>query len=564
METFGVLPRDIITILKKTGIYSSFLVCSVLYSIFCTIPGFFKSGITSDSPFTSKVCIIVFIILNIISPVIDYIYTCKMKSIVNTVCSDFIKSSYNKYNSLSFESKNSEPAQYFRTKTFDAMNAVYQCVSWGLPEVLIIVSTTISTIYIFYVNDLGMWLFYIILLNILVYFFITASLQNTMTIDRENAETSRRENSSVITSYLPMFEVGSKSPEEMIEKETQIVLSWDESDRVWYAITAITNFTNKLVFIVFLFSPGNVLTFFLIASTIVSFSSCLQRGMSFLNAYQRSKISYGTYLKMWEGKTFESAPEKLEMQDEYWIERVDIPKRLTSDRFCIKSSDKILLKSPSGTGKTTLLNALTGKTSGVILDYGKPVNFRHQINEYFQNIKEKMPTDTITIRQHFNGEQNDDLIYQALYICKIDSWAQNVKEIDAGNRISLQKRENPITQLIKKLFKRSVAEKVTSEPKIEKNPLDIHIKNKLSGGEKTRLALATVVYKALQNPNSRWLILDEPESGLDPEVIYSILDNIFRTFSDKTIIIVSHLEGIDARHEWDHKLTIVDKVLKFL
>lgn len=61
----------------------------------------------------------------------------------------------------------------------------------------------------------------------------------------------------------------------------------------------------------------------------------------------------------------------------------------------------------------------------------------------------------------------------------------------------------------------------------------------LSGWEKQRLALARIfVY------DFDILLLDEPTSNLDPELEKSILNTVFETYSDKTILVISHREYV--------------------
>ena len=59
----------------------------------------------------------------------------------------------------------------------------------------------------------------------------------------------------------------------------------------------------------------------------------------------------------------------------------------------------------------------------------------------------------------------------------------------------------------------------------------------LSGGQKQRLMISRASY---ENPSL--IILDEPTSALDSETEERVMTEIFKSFSDKTIIIVSHRE----------------------
>src|SRR5207247_7434585 len=82
------------------------------------------------------------------------------------------------------------------------------------------------------------------------------------------------------------------------------------------------------------------------------------------------------------------------------------------------------------------------------------------------------------------------------------------------------------------------------------NVLDIEIDNKISGGETTRLALSTKIYTLIKN-NKQILILDEPEQGCDPSQAYEVIGSILKTFPKKTIIIISHLESIHEKYQWN-------------
>jgi ABC-type transport system involved in cytochrome bd biosynthesis fused ATPase/permease subunit len=94
---------------------------------------------------------------------------------------------------------------------------------------------------------------------------------------------------------------------------------------------------------------------------------------------------------------------------------------------------------------------------------------------------------------------------------------------------------------------------------IKPNPLDVDIAERISGGEKTRLALATRIYQMITKPDKHILILDEPEQGSDPEVAVKVIGNIIRMFHDRTIIMISHICECQLNAlgiVWDHKLNI--------
>ena len=61
-----------------------------------------------------------------------------------------------------------------------------------------------------------------------------------------------------------------------------------------------------------------------------------------------------------------------------------------------------------------------------------------------------------------------------------------------------------------------------------------------SGGERHRIALARVLLQ-----DAPIVILDEPMVGLDPVTEQQVLDAIFSTLKDKTVIMITHhLQGV--------------------
>jgi ABC-type dipeptide/oligopeptide/nickel transport system ATPase subunit len=71
----------------------------------------------------------------------------------------------------------------------------------------------------------------------------------------------------------------------------------------------------------------------------------------------------------------------------------------------------------------------------------------------------------------------------------------------------------------------------------------------ISGGEKQRVIFGRSLFKDFE-----LLILDEPTSSLDKENSYEIINSIFKKYSSKTIIIVTH--KIDPRLKFDRVLNM--------
>ena len=70
-----------------------------------------------------------------------------------------------------------------------------------------------------------------------------------------------------------------------------------------------------------------------------------------------------------------------------------------------------------------------------------------------------------------------------------------------------------------------------------------------------RLAMARQFY-IFSKTNKAILVLDEFEQGIDPKTIYEIINTAFKKFSNKMIIVISHLESIGINYKWDNKFKI--------
>ena len=111
-----------------------------------------------------------------------------------------------------------------------------------------------------------------------------------------------------------------------------------------------------------------------------------------------------------------------------------------------------------------------------------------------------------------------------------------------------------------------MSSKEFSQPSAKKevaNPLDVHINGILSGAQQQRVRIAVKDYEMLHK-EKEILILDEPTSALDKEVALTVLQNLFRTFHDRTIIIISHICKCQLSQlgiNWTHRLRIEEGVI---
>lgn len=180
----------------------------------------------------------------------------------------------------------------------------------------------------------------------------------------------------------------------------------------------------------------------------------------------------------------------------------------------IPHGKKIAILGKSGAGKSTLiqllLGAITPSTGEVHLN-------GHQPAEYGENIYGMI-----------------SVLNQKPYL-----FATSVRNnIRLGNQAATNEEvENVVKQ-------------VQLDTYIESLPRGVHTQmeetgQRFSGGERQRIALARVLLK-----NTPLVILDEPTIGLDPQTEKQLVETIFTTLADKTVIWVTHhLMGIEKMDE---------------
>lgn len=174
--------------------------------------------------------------------------------------------------------------------------------------------------------------------------------------------------------------------------------------------------------------------------------------------------------------------------------------------FSINLKDKILILAPSGHGKTTLLDLITGlikPNSGmVMIDNYSTFEYFEKINDNFGYLSQESFILNETIKFNICFEKDHE---------KIDD-----KKLNDALQIS---GLNQINKNTDELLNFVVNENGSN----------------LSGGQRQRISIARIVYK---NPNI--LLFDEPTSQLDKESENLIIKNLIKYFEDKTMIFTTH------------------------
>jgi ABC-type transport system involved in cytochrome bd biosynthesis fused ATPase/permease subunit len=211
-------------------------------------------------------------------------------------------------------------------------------------------------------------------------------------------------------------------------------------------------------------------------------------------------------------KTFHEMPLQRDIQPEVSF-TVSHDRIVTEKPIFIEKGNIIVIRGKSGCGKTSFAECLSGVEKGVICDRGYSFDYYTSKIAYMRQ-DSKIPTLNVTLLDLFSDDRADsDLIIKVLGYAKMKNWFE----------------------------------------KTMKGRLDVKIQN-LSGGEVTRIRFAMTLYHFEKN-QCQWLILDEPEQGLDPNLAPEMLITAFEQYRHASIIIITHmcdcqLIKLPITHEW--------------
>lgn len=565
------LVSEFLRILYKSGHWTDYWFITMVYTIVTFIPTYFLGGVNSGDNATWYIR--AYLVATILTKFPNYFYSVWTNWMSIKIEETFNAEAYQTYESLSFQDRCKEPATGFRTKVREACWALAAFGDWGVPTLVGLVSDVIGTVYVFFREGLMMPLFAIVIGNIMLYWFVTREYQHEFTLLKRDSREKNIMTRSIIECKLPMLEAGSIPSKSLIDLENGMRKRSLEFRRLWSLVSCITRLSNDLPLVTFCFMEDDPLYLLMIIKVFTSFTGSLQGVMGFFNQFTSYQSNLETYMKVWDDVKFKKKAELLSMPQSLQVERIDVNR---NNRFFLKlnqklnelrinQGDRILIRGQSGCGKSTLIQSLLGKIEGVKLSdtMKKPENFYHQVAEFYQNIKEKMPTSKISIRQLFDDEEDDSIISECLETANCLQWAKNIPPKEAKPPKSITTFADVVKKLWEYCFgvedqKPKVKDKIKDNKDNtlkDYNPFDVPISENHSGGEKTRLALATRIYQ-VKRTGSKWLVLDEPEQGSDPEVAYGILENILSELPDTTIIVVSHLEFIETKFQWNQKLMV--------
>lgn len=501
------------------------------------------------SAFLSKIeteineTILTYAILSIVNICLNCYTQNVMENYSTEMVLDFDKNQIEKYGKMDKKSKEKNNFGSFGEKLSRAKNIIFSRYTWGFSCMSSLLSSLVGFCYIIITHNQYHILASFFVFHGMWYYFVTKNMMNNIDTMRQK----NREKKNKLYDIIHLLEVRFHNDEclsnDLLEKKKELILIERELNKYWSFLTAVQTIPNYAILILIALCVDKTLymTLYLISNNL---TSSMSSGLYFANQYNIQKTDMKNLEDFWIEKTFKK---------EY--DNVNIPKNINItgilnnflhvENINIKKGKKYLISGLSGSGKTTFIKGLIGDIDGLtftditditditdnecfqkekVIYHG--LNFRKQIMYMSQDVRSAIPTSKTTIRELFYNETNDQLIFDALNIVELGHWFANTL----------------------------------------KNNLDLQINEAISGGQKTRLALSITLYKAKIN-NAKWLILDEPDAGLDPELTPRLLKNVLNHYKALTFFLVVHmcecrLAELKINEEWkvENNSIIVTKI----
>lgn len=454
-----------------------------------------------------------------------------------TTTNTFICDANKLYSKVHYEERANKTAPGAKEKKDSAKISFAMVSDWGIPTLISLVGTGMSVITIFLVKKMLVQFIICSLVGIVFYYVYVKRKQDAFTeLDKTSRKNIQRIRELVQLKIIS-FQGGETTESEISNLETEIETKRNNVTKEWIYIGTIVTLVNELISMLIIvvsttnlsqillyylgfgkqvsLNTPNTQDYMLFSMVLLQWSGAVSSMIHFLTQLNGIKSDFENFVDYWKDVRFAEEPIKMNIEHKlaitgYFVKRNEqifrFDNEITEIPFNI--GRKYLILGPTGHGKSTFVNAILGKNSGMTMNIGDPTNYYHHIADMFQAIREKMPSSKITIRDWFKNEQDNNFIMRMLLI-------------------TLEQKK--VEEMMASFEKRGEG----------KHAFDVEINEEISGGQKTALCLATRCYE-IEKFNKKVLVLDEPEQGLGRRAV-KVLNNIYEKYKDITIINSTHL-----------------------
>lgn len=440
-------------------------------------------------------------LVSIISVIVGAAKNSILRDIGHNANIDYCKAQWKKYSQLDLESREKQPLDDFRRKLSRAMNATSSIISWGLNVITSAMASLAGLIYIVITSNNIIVIILLIAINFVWFKTITRFFMKKYNEQKKKTRTTRDEAESLGRLYayrIHDFEDECIDPYIACEKAT--LDSFKKTDFTWSIASGMQQMPNFIVMMIIPYFVADLTLYPIFVMVFTDFSNSISSMSYFMNQWDGISKDIEDMNDFWKDKT-----NRIITVQEIIPDEIDVNVHLVNDVAAkglhIRKGGRYNIRGESGCGKTSLVRALIGQTKGAtISSTDNPATYKDKIVYMRQGVIDSIQLSKSSTRRLFYDCTDDDMIIRCLYMTRAEKWFENTMERD----------------------------------------LDAHIGIKISGGEKARLCLAVMMYKVITK-NAQWLILDEPEQGIDQELAPEMLCGIFREFPDLTIFLITHL-----------------------
>ena len=469
--------------------------------------------------------------LVIISPILSSFisiycqsYSMKIRSYIKnkwkSVCFSF-------FDLTDYSFKKSTDMHDFDNQVSRTGNAITNIISWAFPNVVKLVFVFANCLIVFYQKGNLVFLM-ILIVFILIYYYLRMALKQKELTGFKKEQTDLEKKAIPLFSwYLHLFHNRKKSVQELLDVKVEYNKANLKFIVGWEYITKELYFFSQFIVSLSLYYLSNSFPDLLINKVIFDqVLNCIESFAYLSNQNANDSKNFERFLEF-TGSSGEIIQK--ETQNDFIFPLIISAsiqlgdtisgefKLETESLLEIKNGDKILLKGPTGSGKTQFVNSLLGFVSGAMFYFGlqssDPKKHSTKVEYMNQETREKIPSSGITLRQMLEGELDNILILNLIEIVLL------------GDKFNFYN-------------------------------LDVPIKG-LSGGERMRLSILYTLWN-FDKTDKQILILDEPEQGLDEDVRVIIIRNILERIN-KPILVIYHGSKLDLLQLPFNKVWIFDK-----
>jgi ABC-type multidrug transport system ATPase subunit len=458
---------------------------------------------------------LIVIVAPIIMCIISLLNEISRIDIMYKIKCSWLKTTLNYFNDLSWVKRNEqEDMTDFHKMIGSSSNTLFSLISWGIPTIVTGIRSLVMVIYILIIK--GYWK--IIIVTTIIYYvyfaYVMKSLQEKIALVRSKMKDMEKIIVSKRKWLLQLFKNKKRNPSDIIKIDVEFDSLEKEFIQGWQVITNGMSLVSSLISFIALFGISDWNNLLLVKIIFDELRYTIETFSHFSNNFTSRAKDFDKFLTWYEEtggrdkkiEYFPIPPNGIEYESIHI--NIDDKFLLDSTKICIEPNDIIILRGPTGVGKTQLINSLQGLIPGANLTSNISSNIQNiqQIQiynprsfqpswEYLdQNMRETIPSNGLTLREMLGNEPNTELILDLIKVVRLD-------------------------------------DKIPS-----KSDIDVKMKG-FSGGQRMKLSLIFTLLEVINKVKSSKtnieqglsiLVLDEPEQGLDPysrlDVISSILE----------------------------------------